>query len=611
MTRRAVAAGWFPLAELGLVAASGALWLFRPQLGGWPLSIALLPALARLAAGRLPFRRTPFDLPLAIFLATAALGVWAAYDRQAAWGKFWVLLAAALLYYALAAQPGENLWFVGAALGLAGAGAALFFLLFYDWRALPADLGLLRRFAAWWASARPGLPARPLNANAVSGALAVLLPFPLALGLRGARRRESGRLALGAALAAILAAAIFASSSRGAWLALAGGLGTWLAGGLALRAGRAGRRLGWAPAVLLPAIGLALAAAAFLPGGIAGLAGSASGESRLELARSALQLIEEVPFTGGGLRSFPGLYSQYVRITPHFQFAYSHNLYLDLALEQGAVGGLALLAAWLGAGWLLAGQLRQGGQERDFDLLRWAALAALLAAGLHGLVDDALYGEGGTPLLLALPGAAAALQAAAPAGELRPARAPGRKVALLWAALAVAALAALLAWRRPLQAAWCANLGALAMARAELAGWPSGEWRADPDVSALAPARRWFERSLALDPGNPVALYRLGLIALQGRDFTSARQSLEQAYRVDGGHRGLRKSLGYARAWSGQLQEAAALLATIPEAEDEMTVYAWWWRKQGRPDLARRAKEMAGLLHRAGSAAGGRKIAEP
>jgi hypothetical protein len=37
------------------------------------------------------------------------------------------------------------------------------------------------------------------------------------------------------------------------------------------------------------------------------------------------------------------------------------------------------------------------------------------------------------------------------------------------------------------------------------------------------------------------------------------------------------------------------MLAEIPEAEQEMSVYIWWWGTQGRPDLSALAKD-ANLL---------------
>jgi hypothetical protein len=83
-----------PYVDLACVAEAGGLWYAFPQVGPLPLLLALAPWPIRLAlTGRLT-RRTPFDLPLVLFVITAALGVWAAYDRDIAWSKFWLILGA-------------------------------------------------------------------------------------------------------------------------------------------------------------------------------------------------------------------------------------------------------------------------------------------------------------------------------------------------------------------------------------------------------------------------------------------------------------------------------------------------------------------------------------
>ena len=37
-------------------------------------------------------RRKAFDWPLLLFLLSAAWGLWIAYDRAAAWVKFWLIV---------------------------------------------------------------------------------------------------------------------------------------------------------------------------------------------------------------------------------------------------------------------------------------------------------------------------------------------------------------------------------------------------------------------------------------------------------------------------------------------------------------------------------------
>jgi hypothetical protein len=75
---------WFALADLLLVMTSAAAWMLIPRAGiGFSL-IALLPWVIRFLAGQRPFQRTPFDWLILIFLVTAWVGYWAAYDKSAA-----------------------------------------------------------------------------------------------------------------------------------------------------------------------------------------------------------------------------------------------------------------------------------------------------------------------------------------------------------------------------------------------------------------------------------------------------------------------------------------------------------------------------------------------
>ena len=145
---------------------------------------------------------------------------------------------------------------------------------------------------------------------------------------------------------------------------------------------------------------------------------------------------------------------------------------------------------------------------------------------------------------------------------------------------------------------WQANLGAVEYARIESARWPTGEWAGSSLASALAAAEPRFAAALALDPDNRTALYRLALRARLAQDFVTASAYLEQAARPDPDHRGIAKTLGYTYVWLGRLDTAETQLAGIPEARDEMRVYAWWWGQQGRADLADYAWQMQQQLGR-------------
>ncbi len=593
--RRLIDTDTYALADLALATLAAGLWLVLPRLGGWLLIAALLPWVPRLLAWRFPIRRTPLDLALAVFMITAGAGVWAAYDRALALDKFVVVLLAVAIYYALAGQPRENwIWIARAATALA-VWIALVFLLTTDWQTQNADVDLVNRLIRLFAARVPNFGPALLRPNVAGGFLAALIPLQIGLGLRGLLlRRPADVIASGLGLTISLLGFLL-TSSRGAWLALAAGLGLWTLWGAS---GWAARRLGRPRRyAFFPLLGLTAVAAIVLvgtyPGGLLGLAnrlpGLASGTTRLALWQNTLALVGDTAFTGGGLASFAGLYSRYAMGINVHLFAYAHNLYLDLLMEQGVFGLLAFVAVWWGSAVRL-GRRYPGANQDQGHILAWAVAVGLFEVTLRGLVDDAFYGVGGTPLLFVLPGAAVALAH----GEAPAPRWPWRS-ALAGAAVALS-LAAFVAWFPPARAAWLADLGAVRLARAELDGWPGNQDFVVRDRALFDRARDDLLAALQADGRNRTALHRLGVMALRRNDVASAVAYLEEAYAVDPQPRGIRKSLGYAYTWQGQIEPAAALLAGIPEAGQELSTYAWWWGTQGRDDLSQRAGEVAQRL---------------
>jgi predicted Zn-dependent protease len=147
---------------------------------------------------------------------------------------------------------------------------------------------------------------------------------------------------------------------------------------------------------------------------------------------------------------------------------------------------------------------------------------------------------------------------------------------------------------RPQQGHWSANQAAVLLAQAELAGWP--ELEREIDQQAIQDAAVAFQAVHNEYPDNLTANYRLGLLAAAEGDDAAALPYLEAAYLADPGHRGVIKTLGYSYVWLGQLDQAAPLLAQIPEAATEMETYSWWWGTQDRPDLADSAAAMLTIL---------------
>lgn len=595
---------WLALVALACAAISGVLWSMIPSLTWQPLLVGLLPGAVRLLAGRFPFRRSPFDAPLAIYLLTAGIGIWAAYDPGQAWSKFWLIVGALMLFYALASQPPKSIWLVTAVLGGCGLALTSVFLLAFDWQKNPTRFALVNEIGAWWMSVRPAVGGADLNPDVVGGVVALLLPFAAAFGIRLWTERHIVPTVFIAALNGLILFGLFLTAQRGAWLALGIVLCLrllWaISGAIASRTGRS--RRGMLAVIILLLLGLALESLFVNPTAVLGL--SVPG-NRLEVAHSTLYLIADFAFTGGGLAAYPGLYSRYILQIPWLFVPHSSNLFLDTAVDQGLPGLIALLTVVGGSIWLLATAKQPNGRPTsDHSLLRWAVLSSTIVLVVYGLFEDPFYAGWGALFLFIPSGMAAALSqpgtaSAAGAGQ---SSADLRNIALLqWARAGVALLVlttALAVGVVPaLRSAWWANLGAVYMARVELAGWPAeAPYRGSLDVSKLDTAASFLLQSVESDSGNVAANYRLSILAAYKEDHDAVTAYLENAYRTDSQHRGVRKMLGYSYVWDGRFDEAAILLADIPEARYELEIYSRWWGAQGRDDLSGRAARMASLL---------------
>jgi hypothetical protein len=312
--------------------------------------------------------------------------------------------------------------------------------------------------------------------------------------------------------------------------------------------------------------------------------------SRAELFARSLYLVLDFPFTGGGLTAFPGLYSYYMLGIPFFNVPNSHNLFLDVAIEQGLAGGLSFLVVFLMSIWFMAKAIVKADalQARP---LHWLTLFVLVIAFVHGMVDDYLYNGSGTFLSLALAGVSTSLY-------LEPERAASHKKRYLLTIVTLTLISFFMINLNGVRSAWSANLGAVQMAKVELAGFPTNQWTEPVILPELEQADASFRTALQADPANRTANHRLGLISMLREDFPSAVTYLENARQQAPNHRGIIKSLGYCYAWSGDTEKAVLFLSRIPEAKDELDSYIWWWGIQGRPDLAEKAHVIFSDLER-------------
>ena len=525
------------------------------------------------------------DLPLLLILLGAGLAVWPVYDRSTCWPALAAVAAGVIIYFALSrVHAGGRLWHAAAGCTVSAAALlALYFITQYSRLGYPEKLAGLDDAATWLGRLVPPLGAWAPDRNSVATALESVL-F-LSAGLTLAARRRPARFAWAAA-AAVIAAGLILSASRGAWLGVGAALSVWL---VITRSWFTARPRAAAVAIMLPLLaGLAwLAAVVWWPEatGSGAVAPALDRPDRVTLYRQSAFLIGDYPYTGIGLGGpFAMLLSRYVLIIQVPFLTYSHNLFLQTWLELGLAGILGLvwlLTTFAVSLWLLP-QLRN-------RTLAQAVAMGVLATFVHGLVDARPFVDpwSGVPLVVLL-----GLYAA----HVRPAQTPPvkRQGMLLSAAVAASlvAVVALATW--PVGATWAANAGAIQQGWADLGAdtRPAGSGPA-PGAGA-AEAR--FRAALAAAPGNRTANLRLALIEMADGRFDAAAGHAATAWKAEPSSHATRKTLGLACVWTGDVERAQSLLRGIPGIIDELNTWGWWRSSRGEPSLAAHALRTSLLL---------------
>ena len=277
------------------------------------------------------------------------------------------------------------------------------------------------------------------------------------------------------------------------------------------------------------------------------------------------------------------VYSTYVLLLHVVYLQHAHQLYLQIALEQGLPGLIAFLWMSVTAVWALFTSSRRGRGRNALVIGVSVSLVALLA---HGLVDSELYASG-LVLVVFIPfGFAWALQNTSLGAPMRVTSRSmtGRGRWVLWLA-PIAAVLMLFAVPEA-RAVLHADLGAVSQTRAELSvySWPAwplqDELRRSNEID-LRKAIDEYRAALSLDPYNVTAHRRLGQIYLSRGNYRSALINLESAYSVAPDQRALRQLLGEAYAVTGNTAGARELWETIDTSHDELELRLWWYAHLG------------------------------
>ena len=331
-------------------------------------------------------------------------------------------------------------------------------------------------------------------------------------------------------------------------------------------------------------------------------------DGRADLLRNSLDLAWDTAFTGIGLGGFQMAFSSYILLLHVGHTVHSHNLFVNVWLEQGLLGLVALV--WLlGAAVVAWRRVRQLG-DRQGKAWAAAALAAIAVIVVHGMVDDAFYGSRAVLLLFVPFGLLTRAQGDAVWAAYEP---PTLTQVLMsrngFIAAAVLAFALLIGLTPPVRSQFQANLGALSQTQAELSvyEWPTwpiqdalrraqanGGAANEPGATTngtgtaidLGPATGHYQAALAIDPYNEVASRRLGQIELSRGNYPAAGELLTTAYYNDYTNRAARQLYGEWLAIEGRTEEARRVWRTVDVSAGQLDGRVWWYENIGEPDKA-------------------------
>ena len=510
-------------------------------------------------------RRFVFDWQIWLLLIAAVVSAALAYNTRLALFELSVIAFGVVVYLIMANLPdpvqrgqAAPRSILGGILALLPVVIAVYFFLTNDWSHWIGKLSVfdpaLRVLAAWPLSSI-GLSANP---NVIGGVIAALLPLQV-YALRHVRRW------IAVALIGLSGVALVFSETRGAWLALILITGMWLLWRVISKRQPNARRARWMWLIIVVAIGVIGAVVLIItPLGsrLLGLGGD-----REQIWRNSLDLVGDYPLTGLGLGDFEMTYSTYALLIHVGHTMHAHNLWLDVWLNLGLLGLLALAGMAINAVWV----------KPSPSPWRMVSLMTLGVILLHTLVDDSIFGYGGAAIpIIFIPLGLLARSGVEPA----PARSRWQPAWTIWGVAAIGMIIGLIV--PPGRAVLEANLGALQQTRQELAvfHWPEvplqDVLRQTTGLDLAEPIQH-YQTALALDATNVPALRHLAQIELARQQYDQACAHLATAYAVNPNQRATRQLLGECAALANDFEQANALWRSIDLGQSQLDLRTWWY----------------------------------
>jgi putative inorganic carbon (HCO3(-)) transporter len=394
--------------------------LFPSRLTVLALLLLVAPWLVRWRFIGRPTASTPMDVPILCLLLMVPVAVWVSPLPQESLRKLLGIILGVCFFYGLVNSTHTRGWLWCWTLLLVGAGVAIAFLSLFgtdwaDYKSLPLQpiyQQLPRLFHNITAYGEGGF-----HPNEVGGALTLVLPPTLAVCLvllgdkagwlmaaSGASARDAqadkklgwsrrtwlrrGLLPLLIVSFTLTAIAFLLTQSRSAYLGLSVGLVVF---------GISRSRWFLVALLVLSLVTLGVGLHLGLEDSVEALVQAQSarlGVGRFEIWERAVSLLQDFPYTGIGLNTFPQVSETmypYPARSPAGLVPHAHNNLLQVGTDLGIPGLVAyvgVLAAFTGCTWWVHKQ----SESRPMRLLAWGVFAGMVAHQVYGLTDAITLG---------------------------------------------------------------------------------------------------------------------------------------------------------------------------------------------------------------------------
>jgi putative inorganic carbon (hco3(-)) transporter len=377
-------------------------WLLFPSVVPALTAVALfllaLGWLALWAITRRPFPATPFNAALLLWLLALAVGIGVTADPDLTLPKATglILAVAVFRFVVTAVQQRSHLNRAAAAYLLLGLGLTALGAFSAQWRfKVPIVEQLLGRLPPQL-FILPESPDAGISLNQLAGTILMVWPLLLALVVGQTQLRSHRSSYLAAALLwLLLTGLLLVTQSRSAWIGALAGLLVLTAMWSSLMPPSRQRRLAGTLLLLLLLSGIVTAWLAgperwqrmwLEPPGETAVGNLGTVPFRAEVWQWGIMAVQDFPFTGTGLGTFRRVVFRFypIAVSPTYDIAHAHNIFLQVALDVGLPGLVSYVALLMVVGFL-AWQV--AANNPDLRPLTLGILASLVALHAYGLSD--------------------------------------------------------------------------------------------------------------------------------------------------------------------------------------------------------------------------------